>query len=1032
MKKRIAIKIIGGAIIFSFAMFFLSGILPSKASAASSTGLNWENPNKNGNNPYKFKPADVLNSQLIMQVVGCTGVVDKVSAAVMGFVQGQAGKEAAKILKKKTNDAIQAAAVKACATSEKVSTAGVASVPNLSLTDVTTLINCHEIQNAKDQAAIDELIATRQAEAAAKTRDECFNGIAITLARNQLTAMTKYTMNWVNSGFSGNPMYVQDITTLTNKISKDAINSGVLELTKTNKAYPYGASFSTAIINNYKSEGSLVNGASNFLSSMTSTLNNFVTDPQSYSFTSTTPDKRTPAQKAKDLNKSFANDFSLGGWGGWLGLTMNEANNPLGFSMKVSQYLTDQANTQKDATKNEIAQNNGFLSQKKCSLYNDEAKTELDKSLAFDITVTNNDCVEFGEDSDECMAALDFEDQDRLKIKNFVRTCVTWDVVTPGSLIKDKVSTYVNSPERQLELADTINKSLNSLFTALITKFQDQGLSGLSSEKYQYTSTNMGGGPGADSIDLFSSATGGSGYTNGSFDLTHDLGNRFIHGYKIDSIGNWNAQINEPQLAIGVAPLTGDGKTPWESNVFYVVKNGVDKEGKAIVGQTKLFENGYNNWENGDRAFWDGTSWQNWKKTTVALDKNKNEIMINTSPIAKRGVIQIQKDYVVAAKQILMALPIIMPQIGELDYCIPGPNPTFSGISSDTSALFSDFASSVTAEFKKGSLFKRKSNTYSIATFGDPQFDDYYNVFKLTDYSWWQKVTQTDFWNRLQAYGHVGTVKGSPKNLDSFQQGIDDLLEKINTDTKIFYDVYTQYMDKAYGANSLMQTQFFQTEDTPDLKPNPAWLPMSSEGLDITKNIVSYNDDIITTANDYKDSIIKANSNISKLSEIKDKVGAIIRAAQARRDAKLLETLKQEAIDNNGPILTPAQYKEKYKNCLAEEEIVYYDDLSIMGVPNDEKNRCSDGLDNDLDGLVDDLDPDCNGNKVIPPPNYTCVTDLTDYPATEYDPGGIFIQNEVDPNLMPEDTAPCTTRTASSCTSSLYFSGGMGMKCRLP
>ncbi|MFA6386648.1 MAG: hypothetical protein WCW04_02685 [Candidatus Paceibacterota bacterium] len=1028
MKKRIAIKIIGGAIIFSFAMFFLGSFLPLKASAATTNkGLNWENPNKNGNNPYKFKPADVLNSQLIMQVVGCTGVVDKVSAAVVGFVQGKAGKVAAAALKQKTMDQITAAAVKACQSGKKITMGGVAGIPNLSLTDVVNLTDCKPIQKTADGQTVAAIVALKQDEAAAKTRDECFNGIAITLARNQLTAMTRYTMNWVNSGFSGNPMYVQDITRLTNKISQDALNAGVLELTKTDKAYPYGASFSTAIINNYKSEGALKNGANNFLANMTSTLNNFVTDPQSYKFTSTIKDKRTAAQKAKDLNKSFANDFSLGGWSGYLGLTMNEANNPLGFSMAVSQYLTDQAEEKKAATKNEVAQNNGFLSQKKCSLYNDLDKELLISKLSWLQSEATNACKDAVEVAD-CLDAKDLVKQKQYEISNFQRTCVTWDVVTPGSLIKDKVSTYVNSPERQLELADTINKSLNSLFTALITKFQDQGLSGLSSEKYQYTSTSMGGGPGSDSIDLFSDATGGSGYTNGSFDLTHDLGNRFIHGYKIDSVGNWNAKINEPQLSIGVAPLMDDGKTPWEPNVFYTVKNGVDSNGKGIVGQTKLFENGYNNWENGDRAFWDGTEWQNWKKTTV----DKNGIMLNTSPIAKRGVIQIQKDYVVAAKQILASLPIIMPQIGELDYCLPGPNPNFQGISADTSALFSDFSGSVTAEFKKGSLFKRKSNTYSIATFGDPQFDDYYNVFKLTDYTWWQKVTQTDYWNRLQAYGNAGTVKGSQKNLDNFQQGIDDLLEKINTDTKIFYDVYAQYIDKAYGPNSLMQTQFFKREDTPDLIPNPAWLPMASEGLDITKDIVAYNDDIITTANDYKDSIIKADANVSKLSEIKNKVSAIIIAAQKRRNDKLIATLKQEAIDSKGPILTEAQYKEKYKNCLAEEQIVYYDDLSIMGTPNDEKNRCSDGLDNDLDGLVDDLDPDCNGNKVIPPPNYTCVTDLTDYPATEDDPGGIFIQNEVDLNLMPEDTPPCTTRTASTCTSSLYFSGGMGMKCRLP
>src|ERR1035437_3724771 len=100
MKKQIAIKIISGAIIFIFAMFFLQVVSPLKVNAAT-TGLNWTNPNASGNNPYKFKPQDVLNSQMIMQVVGCTGVVDKISNALTGLFQ----KKLTEKMKKITRDA---------------------------------------------------------------------------------------------------------------------------------------------------------------------------------------------------------------------------------------------------------------------------------------------------------------------------------------------------------------------------------------------------------------------------------------------------------------------------------------------------------------------------------------------------------------------------------------------------------------------------------------------------------------------------------------------------------------------------------------------------------------------------------------------------------------------------------------------------------------------------------------------------------------------------------------------------------------
>ena len=92
------------------------------------------------------------------------------------------------------------------------------------------------------------------------------------------------------------------------------------------------------------------------------------------------------------------------------------------------------------------------------------------------------------------------------KISEFDK-CVQFETVTPGSIIKDKVSTYINSPERQLELADDINKVLNTLFSTLISKLQNQGLSSLSTDRYEYTSgyltnTNMGVGYGNNNNDI--------------------------------------------------------------------------------------------------------------------------------------------------------------------------------------------------------------------------------------------------------------------------------------------------------------------------------------------------------------------------------------------------------------------------------------------------------------------------------------------------------------------------------------------------
>jgi hypothetical protein len=1011
MKKQIVIKIIGSAIIFSFAMFFSQVILPSQTSAAA---LNWENPNASGNNPYKFKPQDALNSQMIMQVVGCTGVVDSVTTAITNFAKGA-------LLGDASTKASADAKRLVCLVGKKIVEGAAAIIPYVNTQGaIADTIECNKIQATADPAVKKAIDDGTAAAAAAKKRQECFDGIAATLAKNQLTAMTRYTMNWVNTGFNGNPLYVKDITSLTNSLEYNILETGTNLLLSPSKAFPYGSDFATSAVTSYKSGSSFRSGTTNFLDSLVSDMGSFVTDPKSY-YTNEQLNKSaatmTALQRAQQANDAFANDFSMGGWNAWLALTQRDQNNPLGFTMQTSQYLADQQASQVQEIKDEVLQNNGFLSQKKCVLW--DMVDAVTKDYIYDtnggIKTTTNP-----QKQDVCDPN-------------------GWDVVTPGSLIKDKVSTYIDSPERQLELSKTINDFLNSVFANLVGQFQNQGLASLSSGKYTYTSTDMGGGPGSNigSTDLFGNTTSSSsGYVNGSFDLTRDLGNTFIHSYQRTPLGTWNAKINVPKLSIGVAPVDANGFPL--VNVYYVVNNGVDSNGKDIVGQTKLFENGYNNWENGDRAFWNGSAWQNWKK--VAFDKKTGGV-ININPIAKRGVIQIQKDYVVAAKEILMILPSIMPKIGELDYCIPGPNPNWSTNATETQTFFTNFAGSLTASYKKGRFLVRKSNTYSIATNGDAEYDDYRNVFKYTVPNWWNKVTSTSYWAGLISRGSIGTVKGT-KNIDKVQADVDAYLEKINTDIRTFNDSYGSYIDNLYGPKSLMQTQFFQNETTADLIPNPAWLPMATEGLDITKDIVSYNDDIVTTGNSYKDAIIKANSNISQLSLIKDKVSAIIKAAQKRR----YDELRQAAIDNSTNIqynknllatsgidvnLTEAEYNVKYKNCLAEEDIVYYDDLSIMGAPVDESNRCNDGIDNDLNGLIDSADRACSTYVAPVEPNYVCVLDTT--PSFASLDAGILssFKDDTAANPIPDDTLYCTQRNASQCTTlGLYYSSGIGMKCK--
>lgn len=404
-------------------------------------------------------------------------------------------------------------------------------------------------------------------------------------------------------------------------------------------------------------------------------------------------------------------------------------------------------------------------------------------------------------------------------------------------------------------------------------------------------------------------------------------------------------------------------------------------------GDTKLFNNGYSGWAVGDRAYWNGQEWQNWKKGVA-------------SPIAIRGVIQNQKDYVVSAKEILKILPSIMPKLGELDYCIPGPNPYFAANSGDTAALFNDYAGSLQSSYKEGSLFKRDTSTFSIAEPGQYAYDDYRNIFMRPQNIWlkqnpvpwsntlWSAIQNSMPWKALQTLGNVGKVK-KDRSEDKASKLIDDLVNSIQNDTRVFFEEYATTVFN--GVYKTMQSEFKEIENRPELVANKDYLPMVNDGYSFTKDIINYNEDTLDAIEDYRANIILAESNTLKLNAIKSEVSKIIKAAQARRDARLLtqinelhnlqvSTCKNSQIDCNnssiptaqclseynsciqeaGGVLTVTQYKTKYAECFEEEDIFYYDASDIMNdTGGDESKRCFDNIDNDLDGLIDKLDPDC-------------------------------------------------------------------------
>lgn len=982
------LKIGIGLILFLF-------IVISPLNTIASEKLNWENPNAGGKNPFKITSDSILNSKTMMQVVGCTGVVDKISSKIIGFVEKELVKIAIKQLKKQIKVDGKA---RVCEALKSGAVAGVASIVNTTYSlAVQEAIDCpkpssNQVSSPDTVAAIEK---TGKTQTLAEKREACFNGLAYTLAKNQLTSMTRQTINWVNTGFNGNPMYVQNITNLTNSIGKNVLESGIEKLA--HGAFPYGGDFSELVIKNYKNGTNFKYGAKNALDNLTSDLGAFLTDKTSYIDTNKDEQKGlTELQKAQEANMRFANDFSVGGWDGWLALTQKDQNNPLGFTMMASQILADRIEEQTNEKKEELSQNDGFMSQKVCDkwqLYDKNGKPLYKKGSSYTNISTGQ--TEFRNDY--------VYSPNKSNTDPNHDVCDHWKIITPGSIIKDKLSTYLNSPERQLELAKTINESLNTLFTALIENFRSEGLFGLSQEKYNRSEINNYT-DNLDSLDSSENSNYGisaSGYDINSFDLTRDLGNTYNHNPTL-SLGSWNAKTNTPELHINLGPFDETNHTYYPSGYYYTV---------STAGNTRLFNYGYNGWNVGDRAFWNGSEWQNWKSG-------------QTSPILKRGIIQNQKDYIIASKEILKKLPAIMPKLGELDYCIPGPNPNLENNTINELVSFLDFSESLNSLYKEGKTFVRDSTTFSIAQPGHtaydnykkffapinpPIYNDYRKLFPSTDQSLWTSIQRTSRWQELQYLGSLGVTKKNRAE-DRISDAIDAILNLISQDTRQFYQKYTEEVFN--NVYEIMQKPFLQKENIEQLIPNTSYVPMINDGYNYTSNLYSQEEEIYDTTQDYIASIIESQSNIAKLKKILSGVSKIIKAAQERRDANLLEQIN--AIDQN---MTVAQYKAEYSECLNEEDILYYNENDIMNdIGGDESIRCSDGLDNDLDGSIDANDTDCYSSPVLTT-NYVCLVNLLS--IENFDS---WSQPENSVALNWEEGHNCESQTTqNNCLSAKYY-----------
>lgn len=284
------------------------------------------------------------------------------------------------------------------------------------------------------------------------------------IAKKVLEKITQSTVNWINSGFHGSPLFLENPDSFFKDIAKSEVKSFVDMFGYDRLRFPFGRDFALSAINNYKS-----------------TLERNL----SYSLSGVMNQQQA---------ESFRNDFSVGGWNAFFINTQYPQNNYIGFQIMANEALarqlagTNQAPAEK--TKDLLQQGQGFLSPQNCptnSAYNNGVNEWNQPSFDMAAFTNGNPYPSCADDNNCTTAELE---QQRLYTQNLNAQQEDWaqtntcpgglQNTTPGSVVANKIMMSMSSDIRSSELAMALGNSLSVIFDALLNKLLGEGLNALS------------------------------------------------------------------------------------------------------------------------------------------------------------------------------------------------------------------------------------------------------------------------------------------------------------------------------------------------------------------------------------------------------------------------------------------------------------------------------------------------------------------------------------------------------------------------
>lgn len=300
--------------------------------------------------------------------------------------------------------------------------------------------------------------------------------------------MTQAVVGWINNGFHGSPLFLQNSDSFFQDIAKSEVKNLVTEVGYNPQMFPFGKDWALNAISSYKS--TLANN-------MAYTLNGVMT-----------PDE--------------VGNFAIGGWNGFLVNTQYPQNNYLGSNMMITEELARelQGTTQTAAQKVQttLQQGNGFLSPQTCPsnpAYNNGVNEFQRPSFDPSTVPYPEAACEFADDQNptaqeqqDCKTATDIYNQELATAKAkwaTQNTCPGGLVnTTPGYVVASQITKALGVPQDSATISGVLGNGLSSFISAVVNalfnKLIGSGLDALSGnnssspvDNWSYNGQNLGG-----------------------------------------------------------------------------------------------------------------------------------------------------------------------------------------------------------------------------------------------------------------------------------------------------------------------------------------------------------------------------------------------------------------------------------------------------------------------------------------------------------------------------------------------------------